>query len=93
MSCCVVYPGRSWSIEQDVTVSDTVNNLMMGDMPAHYLHNAGSSDVEATIGYVYTTGATSLFRIPAGQYLELSPHVRRVMNTGTTAMAVLKALW
>jgi hypothetical protein len=93
MSCSTVIPGRSWSIQKDVTVSDTVNNLMMDDMPAGYLHNAGSADIDATIGYVYTTGATGLVRIPAGQFFQLSPHSRRVMSTGTTGGATLKALW
>lgn len=94
MSCSTVIPGRSHGFQADVTVSDTVNNLMLGDIPAGYLHNAGALSADVTIGTVYSgTPATRLVSIPAGQYHQLSPHDRRVMSTGTTGGATLKALW
>lgn len=84
----IVIPGPAYGTPIPVTISDTVNNLRMDNIGAGWLHNRSATTTAicsiALRSISAASDPTETVAIPAGGVHQLSPHVLRVMSTGTT---------
>ena len=87
-------PGRGLGTALPVTVSDTVKNLRMDNMPARVLINEGTATATCPIDTTDSASSPAYtLSIPAGGSQELSPFVLRVKSTGSANAGSLLAAY